>query len=465
MKVPINGHMPVPKDTPKSTQTGVPVPGQTPGSVSTGLAQLLSAQVLLDRLQLENQQVVSAKVAEILNRQPGVAGDAILELRGQSLLVRAAIGETKLEPGDWVKIMRAGNELQLIAKLAPTPDTRIAEALAQRLPWQQRLDSGLSQLMAALPSSGQSETLRLTPQTLPASTQEAIRQLVARLPVSTALTHTSPASATATKAGTGPQGSPPSSPLATQVKTWIAESGLFAEARLTRTPDAALPDLKLALTRIVTTLLAQQGLATEHFNRFTPLASHELVQAPLQFPNQLPPPPAASRSEPLNVGQTLRLLAGMLNRISVNQLHSQMLTNRATADTPAPATWLIDLPWVTPQNEPRVAQLRLEQYAADEREGDDQRKSARVAEWRFSLALDLDDSGPVYFEVSLRELQVSARVWAEKQATLQQAQAELDQLRARLTELGLEVVDLDCRRGSPQGATTKLEQRLIDTRA
>lgn len=463
MKVPDSGQSPLPSETPR--------PAKGEGSVVTSgprTEPALSTGALLDRLQLENRQAVMARVAQVLTNQQGQADSLLLELRGRNLLVQPAQGEAKLEPGDWIKVMRAGNELQLMSKLAPPLESRIAQALAQRLPWQQRLDTGLSQLMSAL-SSGAKTSNPITPaQPLSPSAQAAIRQLVSRLPSSAAFLPGMSASAlSSSSAGNAPGTSSAQPPgnLASQVKAWISESGLFAESRLARAPDAALPDLKLALTRIVTALLLQQNAGPEHFNRYTPLASHELVQAPLQFPHQLPPPPPASQAEPVSVGQMLRLLAGMLNRISVNQLHSQMLTNRGTADAPAPSTWLIELPWVTPQNEPRIAQLRLEHYAKNHSESTKHRKTSAAAEWRFSLALDLDAAGPVYFEVSLREMQISARLWAEQQDTLKQVQTELTDLRTRLTDLGLEVVDLECRRGNPQAATTKLEQRLVDTRA
>ncbi|CAN0604734.1 unnamed protein product, partial [Ectocarpus sp. 12 AP-2014] len=187
------------------------------------------------------------------------------------------------------------------------------------------------------------------PQPLPAPVRQAIEQLLSRLPVSTNLA----TPGTSNEAGQ-------------QVRQWIAESGLFAEARLAQSRDPALPDLKLALARIITTMLTQQGNGPEQFNRLTPLATPALIQAPLQFPNALAPPPPQSATEPATVGQMLRLLAGMLNRITVNQLHSQVLSTRTTADAPAPTTTLLlELPWVTPQNEPRLAQLRIEHERQD----------------------------------------------------------------------------------------------------
>lgn len=422
-------------------------PGQRPEPQPSAQQQLL-------RLRLSNNETTLARVAEVL-QQKGGGHELILELRGQSLAVSAGAKPPELSVGDLIKVMRAGNELQLIGKLAPGQDASIARALAQRLPWQQNLQTGLSQLLQSmttglkpdpkpgqLPSQGQ-------PQPLPSVARENLQGLLNNLMKSDGLLP-----------GTGKaDGS------AQQVRQWLSESGLFAESRLLQSglSAAALPDLKLSLARIVSALLTAQGQGPEQFNRLTPLSSHDLVQAPLQFP-QLTSAQAQSNSEPASVGQTLRLLAGMLNRITVNQLHSQVLTARAGAEPGTPInTLLVELPWLTPQQEPRLAQLRLEQYRQDDSTGRPARSA--MSEWRLSLSMDLDEAGPLHFDVSFRYPSVSAQVWAEKQTTLRQVHQELPLLRKSLTDLGLEVKELDCRRGSPQQVQTRLEHRLVDTKA
>ena len=416
-----------------------------------------SARQLLDQLQLTNRETTLARVAEIINRQGGTSADLLLDIRGKSLLVQAAVGKTELATGDWVKVMRAGNELQLMGKLAPAPEAGVARALAQRLPWQQSLDAGLTRLIGTLtqglrqdPVPGQLPSSRAT-QPLPEAARQAIEQIVARLPSGSSL----------------PPGSGGQDTTSQQVRQWLSESGLFAESRLAQTPSAQLPDLKLALGRITTALLAQQGSTPEQFNRLTPISTPELMQAPLQFPQPLATPQPPGSGDAPTVGQMLRLLAGMLNRITVNQLHSQVLTARGGGDAagPVPAsTLLLDLPWLTPQNEPRLAQVRIEQYPED-RESETRSAKTATAEWRLSLAMDLDEAGPLHFDVALRQQAVSARVWAEKQTTLRQVNQELPALRQSLTDLGLEVTELDCRRGTPQSSVTRLEHRLVDTRA
>lgn len=430
--------------------------GQTnTGLPSVGIDRTQSAQQQLAQFQLRHRESTLAKVAEVLQRKGG-GNELILEVKGRSLAVATGDQAPDLKAGDLIKVMRAGNELRLIGKLATSQEAGIAKALAQRLPWQQNLQSGLAQLLNSMnaglkgaPQPGQLPSTNPT-QPLPAAAKQALEGLFANM-----------AKANSLQPGAGKtEGS------ATQVKQWLAESGAFAESRLLQTggQQNAPTDFKLALARIITALLANQGQTPEAFNRLTPLASPDLMNAPLQFPRLASATPTQS-NEPASVAQTLRMLAGMLNRITVNQLHSQTLTARAGAEPGTPAsTLLLEIPWLTPQQEPRMAQLRMEQY---KQEGDAQNHPGRasVSEWRLNLAMDLDHAGPLHFEVAYRHPSVSAQIWAEKQSTLRQVNEELPLLRHSLADLGLEVTDLECRRGSPRLVETRLEHRLVDTKA
>lgn len=445
MKIPVPGQTPPTPDKSTQTDKASPTrPGPTSGSDGESVARpTVSPRQLLDQLQLRQSQQVLARVSQVLEKTASNPEQLLLEVRGKSLVVNS---DTRLQPGDWVKIMRAGNELRLMGQVAPdtTPQARIAQQLAQHLPWQHRLDQGLGQLARAL------QTLSSPPadnrQTAVApQIRQALEQLVSQLPQAGKL-----------------QRANTDNPVDT-LKAWVRDSGLFAESRLAQAPASPPADLKLALNRLVTALLNSQNEEAEAFNRYVPLTSKDLVQSPLQFPQAgsplAPPPP----QDQLNTGQMLRLLAGMLNRITVNQLHSQTLTTRTTADAPvATPTWLLELPWLDAQNQPRTAQLRLEHDGED---ADSNRPKRRVAEWRLTLAMDLDEAGAVTFELGIQQQQVSARIWAEKTETLRRANEELPQLRQRLGDLGLDVVELECRRGQPQGAKTQLDHRLVDIRA
>lgn len=445
MKIPVPGQS---TPSPEQSQAGKTSAKSTESGKSTGQPQI-SPRQLLDQLQLRHNQQTLARVTQVLQKTAAAPEQLLLEVRGKALLVNS---DTRLQPGDLVKIMRAGNELRLMAQIesAPTPQARVAQQLAQHLPWQHRLDQGLAQLAKLLQNTASAPAPQQPSIKAPMaeSVQQAIQQLVRQLPSGSNL-------ATAARDGDPVEA----------LRTWVRDSGLFAEARLAQTPQAAQTDLKLALNRVVASLLAAQGDRPEAFNRFTPLTSQDLVQSPLQFPQ----PPSAqaptANQESMGTGQMLRLLAGMLNRITVNQLHSQTLTTRTTVDAPAATpTWLLELPWVDAQNQPRTAQMRLERHGDDE-EGSAARARRRIAEWRLTLALDLDEAGAVTFEMGLQKQQVSARIWAEKSATLRQANEALPEFRQRLGELGLDVVELECRRGHPQGVKTQLDHRLVDIRA
>ena len=384
MKVPGNPAQPTgPRPSPESTASRpVTLQGEARQSVESARAQL-------DALKLSVRETALARVAEIRGQQQGKAEQMVLDIRGSLLKVQAAIGETSLQTGDWVKVMRAGNELQLMGKLAPSAESSVSRALAQHLPWQQSIDSGLSRLFTALqnglrPQAIPGQTPGQVPQPLPAPVRQAVEQLFARLPGSSQF-----------RPGAGNQ-----SQTVQQVRQWIADSGLFSEAQRLQNPQQPPTDLKAALSRIVTTLLAQQGQDAGEFTRLRPLTSPELLELPFLPDNQ----------------------------------------------------------------EPRTVQVRIDQYR-EEAGQQDGKTPAGLTEWRLSLAMNLDQTGPLHFDVALRNRQVSAVVWAEQQRTLQQVHRELPLLHQSLDELGLTVENLECRRGTPQGATTKLEHRLVDTRA
>lgn len=427
------------------------VPAPTDGYTRTDSPD---ASQTLDRLGLKNGETVAARVASVL-RQGDTAEELLLELRGRTLKVRAFIGDTRLSAGDWIRLLRNGQELRLEGRLAGNTEA-LTQALIQRLPWQHRLDTGLTRLIRALGEGiryptppGQLPSAQSL-QPLPAPARAALEQILAGLP----------------GPGRLPPGSGSTDAGMQLIRQWLQNSGLFAESRLARNGEAPVTDLKLALVRVATALLTEQGQSPDTFRQLTPLASPELLQAPLQFPRSSPAATATGSSEPLSLAQTLRLLAGLLNRISSQQLHSQLLSSGGTETGAATNTLLLELPWLNTQQEARLAQLRLEytDRGGDKDEGGSRRAS--TSEWRMTLALDLDHAGPVQFDVALRTGQVDTCIWAGKASTLLRIQQELPRLQQGLTALGLEVTGLEARQGQPPGPPeTRIEHRLVDTRA
>jgi len=477
MKIPLNGPPPA---------EGQPASGasRSAGSSATGSPDVqarptvdgaLSTRAQLDQLGLKPGEVILARVAALLQDKDGMS-QATLQLRGGALQVALPENLAAVNKGDLLKIARAGNELQLMSVLDLNPGPRLSQSLAQHLPWQQRLETVLQQLQQTL-STGLAKsltqslaTLRQGPNAataagaaapagapgtadLPPGVRNAVENLLSSLPRQNQL-----------RLPDGPTRSDALEGNARQVERWIKESGLFTESRMLAARSAELPDLKLAVARVVSQLLAVQGESPASLSRYTPPADSLLTQSPLTFPlaEMGSSPPA---KEPLPPGQMLRLLAGLMNRITVNQLHSQVLSTTTAPDAPPPpTTLLLELPWLTDQNQLKVAQLRVEREDEQSSDGDTSRKAA-VREWRFSLALDLEDAGPLFFEIRLRQQQLTGQIWAEKETTFASVDEELGSLRKRLTDLGLEIGELECRRGQPPRRTTQLEHRLVDTKA
>jgi len=430
---------------------------------------------LLDQLKLELGGSTMARVMARLESAGSQQGNLLLELNGQPLKVAS---DTALNPGQWVRVQRAGNQLRLIEVLQPgNPSSRseasptaelaaLVQALAARLPYQHRLDTGLQQLISLLRSrpgnSAPGPVTEPTPR-MPASldsgqtedVRSALEKLVQTLPRSRTL------------ARMAEQPHPEQA-----VKNLLMRSGHFTEAQLAERilHETARPlppaDLKLALFEVIKAVTRdpEPAQVMTALKALRPAVSQDLVQAPLQFPLA----PVNHQQQPLHLddksgGEVLKLLLGMLNRISVNQLHAQTITQQAAPDATPAHTWMVEIPWLNPQEQPRTVQLRIERRSQDETAARKDRK--RIIQWRLNLSLDLDGLGPVHFELALQNRHLDTRVWAEKPATVKVLESQSDRLRERLNQLDLEAVTVECRRGQPAQRRTQLEQRLVDIKA
>ncbi len=431
---------------------------------------------LLDQLKLELGGSTVARVMAKLESAGSQRANLLLELNGQPLKVAS---ETPLNPGQWVRVQRAGNQLRLMevidpaapspggGKNAPPELAGLIQALAARLPFQHRLDTGLQQLISLLRSRPETPApaprtgeLRQLPAGSTAGTSETVRAAVEKLVQSLPRVQT--------LARLAEQPRPERA-----VRNLLIRSGHFTEAQLAERvfSDAAraLPpaDLKLALFEVVRAASPKQEPAQiiDALKILRPAVSQDLVQAPLQFPLA---PASHQQQSPAHLedqggGQLLKLLVGMLNRISVNQLHAQTITQQSAPDATPAHTWMVEIPWINQQEQPRTVQLRIERRAGDE--AAQRRNRKRIIQWRLNLSLDLDDLGPVHFELALQNRQLDTRVWAEKPATVRVLERESERLRERLSQLDLETVKVECRRGQPNQRRTQLEQRLVDIKA
>ncbi len=96
-------------------------------------------------------------------------------------------------------------------------------------------------------------------------------------------------------------------------------------------------------------------------------------------------------------------------------------------------------------------------------DGSEQQHEAKqpVKRWAVQLAFDLPGLGPVQAQVQLCNEQVSTRFWAEQADTLPLLREHMHELREALHTAGLDVGELECRRGPRPTEKTGIEQPLI----
>ncbi|MEQ6886904.1 flagellar hook-length control protein FliK [Salicola sp. Rm-C-2C1-2] len=469
--------------------------GQTTGADSSRLA----AQ--LERAGLREGE---PRLARVLNADGGgrPAGDGVrampgtrllLEVGGQRLPVRS---DRSLDTGTMVKVMRAGNELRLMESLDQPSRSTLSQSLANRIPFQQNLGQGLNRLAAqandpGLPQQirqGLVQLTRLMPATPAAQPATGGLQANAALPI------TGTGATSTTSLGANPtqdSGMSLDRMSGAQIRKWISQSGLFRETSMVQ--QSASPagtnanqpqtDLKSQLIQLAAQLLpkvtgkpASESNTSLHglISRLEPMTKTSADDlSALRFPT--PPSTTATSStstatggntsSSMGAGEMLRLLAGMINRLTVNQLHSQAASAGTEANAPN-QTWILELPWVTGSQEVRIMQGRLEEYGPDDPDANEgEERPSREREWQLTLALSFDTTGPLYFEINLRGRQLRTQIWAEHPATVDLIEATRGRLETALAQLDLDVIPVECREGQPPARVTRLTQQLVDEHA
>jgi hypothetical protein len=218
---------------------------------------------------------------------------------------------------------------------------------------------------------------------------------------------------------------------AQDLRTAVARSGLFLEARLAAAPPgapAAPPaDLKAAL------LIARQALsrwieATEPAPSAAPAPAASAHAAPEPRPGPHVPAPAppyrngpTTAQPPAAPGLAAdaapramaRRLAGETDGALARQELMQAaslpgaLAPAAPAATPSEAHWLFELPFTAPQGS-GVVQFALDREPAGPGAAD----AAPV--WRARFSLDLEPLGPLHAQVALHGARASVGLWAER---------------------------------------------------
>ncbi|NUR23407.1 flagellar hook-length control protein FliK, partial [Frateuria sp.] len=113
----------------------------------------------------------------------------------------------------------------------------------------------------------------------------------------------------------------------------------------------------------------------------------------------------------------------------------------AQLDAAAAQAWMIEIPLQGAHGRD-VLQIHLEH-------GQDAETGGQT--WTLGFALDLPALGPLQGELQLRDLRLNVRLWAERSATTERLERQFTPLRQRLAASGLQLDQLSCQTGLPQG--------------
>ncbi len=89
-------------------------------------------------------------------------------------------------------------------------------------------------------------------------------------------------------------------------------------------------------------------------------------------------------------------------------------------------------------------------------------KKGKVRQWQVLLTFELPEAGTFHAQITVRDPQVAARLWAEQPDTAETVRKRLTQLHQRLEDEGLEVTRLECHDGAPPRRKTEIHYSLVD---
>lgn len=184
----------------------------------------------------------------------------------------------------------------------------------------------------------------------------------------------------------------------------------------------------------------------------------------LQLLQHLAARPQADLSDKVLRTQLMMLLhqhtLTSLAKVQLQQLHT--LNHQQTqVDNPQPTqSWLFEIP-VRHGHDVHPLEIRIDQeWVNEDKNGDGSRE--RTKQWSVMLSFDLPSLGGLYAQLTILDDAVSAKLWADQESTLKQAQAKLEDLRQQLQSQGVEVKQLQCFEGPPPSRSVSLNYALVD---
>lgn len=160
----------------------------------------------------------------------------------------------------------------------------------------------------------------------------------------------------------------------------------------------------------------------------------------------------------LATGTILRQIAASLAQVQANQLQSLVAPKADTDGGQLIHSWNLEIP-VFLDGQFKPIQLHINEERHPEHRTPENEKR-RV--WKITLGFDFDGLGEFFATLRIIDNSVSATFWSERPETLQQINKELQHLGKSLRKVGLNVEELECRRGKPSIQETRLDQQLVD---
>lgn len=152
---------------------------------------------------------------------------------------------------------------------------------------------------------------------------------------------------------------------------------------------------------------------------------------------------------------------GSLAKIQLQQI--QTVSHQLTQTDQAQPTqsWQFEVP-VRQGQDVHPLNIQLEQQWIEDPQEPTTKEVRRVRQWNIMLSFNLPIVGQFYAQLHLLGESLSAKFWAENEATLQEAKIKLDSLKAQLESEGIQVTQLQCVPGLPPKPKMSLSYSLVD---
>ena len=423
-----------------------------------------------------------------------------------------------ITPGQNLQLKLAGNQrLTVIDTRVSQPSMKssdieaaravVRDALRTALPNQQ----GLQKVFSALQEINRAPR-HIKSQTMPPPVQQAVRNLVDKLPTVQQLTQ--PNGLKRAMQNSGVQ-------LEAKLATHLPADKLAAKAAIIKTPPLATTNIPLANTQAKIVAARIPPAATTGINRTTPgpvyapkpvppaLINGDIKSAALTVLNKnaqvLSPtlntqavgldrlfsqvdkssntdlllqqiiqgstPRTALRTsnsgEDAHTAQRNQLtqvlhqfILTSLAKLQMQQLHS-LSHQQLNADQTLPTqSWLMELPFKFGHDIHSV-EIRIDDEWKEQEEDDSDKKERQ---WEVMLSFELPEMGSFYAHLKIVKDSVSANLWAEEASTLKKVRAEVEGLRDQLTSNGIDVKEVQCFQGQPEKKELQLGYSLVDVR-